>query len=141
MTEDEHKVEHFYSIGQEESNAKQLGCTANEAKDSIFHEISSLVDFKIIDFSAASKYSQIIIAGEKNIEDGLYDHEMPDKTKAKGLLHFYKEGGAWKFLSETRYEEAKKAGTIPTVCFATKCGIKNMGKVLDTLSLFNESEE
>lgn len=66
---------------------------------------------------------------------------MPDKTTAKGLLHFYKEGGAWKFLSEAQFEEAKKANTLPEVCFATKCNIKNMSKVLDTVDTFKDSEE
>jgi len=93
-------VEHFYSIGKEETNFKHLGCTSGEATDEIFHEISTLADFKIIDFSAASKYSMVIIGGEEKIEDNLYEHEMPDKTKAKGLLHFYKNEGAWKFLDE-----------------------------------------
>lgn len=141
MTEDENNVEHFYSIGKEETNNKHLGCTTTEAAENIFHEISLLVDFKIVDFSAASKYSQVIIGGEDSVEDNLYEHELPDKTKAKGLLHFYKEGGAWKFLSEAQYNEAKAANTLPAVCFATKCGIKNISKVLESVELFKDSEE
>lgn len=141
MTVDENNEEHFFSIGKEETNNKHLGCTTTEAAESIFHEIETLKDFKIVDFAAASKYSQIIIGGEENVEDGLYEHELPDKTKAKGLLHFYKEGGAWKFLSEADYDLSKKANTLPAVCFATKCGIKNISKVLETLELFKDSEE
>lgn len=141
MAVDQDNVEHFYSIGKEETNFKHLGCTSGEAADEIFHEISTLADFKIIDFSAASKYSMVIIGGEEKIEDGLYEHEMPDKTKAKGLLHFYKKDGAWKFLDEAQYDEAKKAGTIPDVCFATKCGIKNFDKTLENVDLFLDSEK
>jgi prefoldin subunit 5 len=51
------------------------------------------------------------------------------------------EGGAWKFLSEAQYTAAQKANTLPDVCFATKCSINNMSKVLETLDVFKDSEE
>lgn len=33
MTEDENKVEHFYSIGKEETSSKHLGCSTTEAAE------------------------------------------------------------------------------------------------------------
>ena len=83
----------------------------------------------------------VIIGGEAKAEDNLYEHELPDKTKANGIIHFYKKGGEWKFLDKAQYVEAKNAGTLPAVCFAAKCGIKNMVDTLESIPMFKDSEK
>jgi alpha-tubulin suppressor-like RCC1 family protein len=100
LTEDKANKRRFFSIGKEETNFKHLGTTSSDAADTIFHEIIALQDFPIVDFSAASKYSMVIVGGEVKADDGLYEHELPDNTKAKGVLHFYKKGGKWQFLNK-----------------------------------------
>jgi hypothetical protein len=64
LAEDKTNKRRFFSIGKEETNFKHLGTTSSDAADMIFHEIIALQDFPIVDFSAASKYSMVIVGGE-----------------------------------------------------------------------------
>ena len=48
---------------------------------------------------------------------------IPDKPEATGLIHFYENGGVWKFLSEEEYE-AKK-GELPALSFASRHPIED----------------
>lgn len=62
----------------------------------------------------------VIMAGDEKPVDDLYVHKLPSGDSI-GLVHFYKkDDGSWIYLNEKQYDEAKKEGTVPDVCFATK---------------------
>lgn len=54
----------LYSIGKDEANFKNLGCSAESAKTDIIRKVTNLADLDIIDFSAASNFSMIIMKGD-----------------------------------------------------------------------------
>jgi len=41
---------HLYSLGKEESNFKHLGCSKEQASESVFREMIQFNDYEIIDF-------------------------------------------------------------------------------------------
>ena len=51
---------------------------------------------------------------------------IPNKPEASGLIHFYKEGGEWRFVEETEY--AAKKDQLPAMCFATRSPIANFSE-------------
>jgi alpha-tubulin suppressor-like RCC1 family protein len=67
----------LYSIGKDESNFKNLGCTQQQAGESVIRKIPHFADLEIADFSACSLFSMIILKGEKLATDGLYEHKLP----------------------------------------------------------------
>lgn len=89
----------LYSIGKEESNNKHLGIQAKDHDESVYREIQSFIDFEVQDFSASAKFSMVIIKGDEKIQDGLYQHQLADGSKAQGLLHFYKKEDKWYYVS------------------------------------------
>jgi alpha-tubulin suppressor-like RCC1 family protein len=68
----------LYSIGQDESNFKNLGCTQQQAQESCIRKITTLADLEIQDFSACSLFSMIIMKGEASPQDNLYTHKLAD---------------------------------------------------------------
>ena len=42
----------------------------------------------------------IILKGEKNATDGLYDHKLSDENIVQGVLHAYQKDGKWEFMSQ-----------------------------------------
>lgn len=117
-------VKKFYSIGKEESNFKHLGISAKNQDNEVYREIPVFTDFEIQDFSASAKYSLVIIKGEEKPEVGLYEHELADGSKAKGILHFYKKEGKWHYVSQEDYEAKKDS--LPDLCLAIKCPITDL---------------
>jgi len=79
----------LYSLGKEESNYKHLGCSKEQANEGVYRELSMFNDFEIIDFCASHKYNMIVIAGDENITDGLYEHKLSPNLTVNGLLHAY----------------------------------------------------
>lgn len=41
----------------------------------------------------------VILGGEKNPADGLYEHKLENGITAKGVLHAYQKDGKWHFMS------------------------------------------
>jgi len=35
----------------------------------------------------------VIIAGDKNPQEDFYTHSLPNKTSAKGVVHFFQQDG------------------------------------------------
>ena len=48
---------------------------------------------------------------------------IPDKPDEQGLIHFYRDNGAWVFVTESEYEEKK--AELPRLVFATRHSIKD----------------
>lgn len=72
----------------------------------------------------------VIMKGEKNATDNLYEHKLPNSTNAQGILHAYQDqSGKWCFMSEAEYNLNKES--LPPVCIAFKCPIPNMEAVLN----------
>ena len=69
---------------------------------------------KVVDFACSRDGTCIIQEGEKANMPSI----IPDKPDATGLIHFYKSGDEWKFLTEEEYE-AKK-GELPALSFACR---------------------
>lgn len=118
----------LYAVGQEhEGNYQHLGKKdKKDLKESErVHLLGEFDAEEILDFAAAKHSTIVLIAGPgKNMNEGLYQHELPDGTKSHGLIHFYKKAGNWVFLPAEQYE-AKKA-ELPAVCFAAKCPLKDI---------------
>lgn len=51
-------------------------------------------------------------------------HSLPDGNMAMGMLHCYKKGDEWKFVTEDEYEQKKNE--LPDICWAFKCPIKDI---------------
>ena len=51
---------------------------------------------------------------------------IPDLPEETGLIHFYRESGQWKFISQTAYESKKVL--LPAISFATKVPIEDFKK-------------
>lgn len=80
---------------------------------------------KILDFSAGAEVSIVIVDGPaEKFTDRLYRHDLPDGRTTRGLIHFYKQGGEWHFVTEDEYEQKKHE--LPALCFATKCPITSI---------------
>jgi hypothetical protein len=120
----------LFSLGKEEANFKHLGCSKESAGESVIHEMTAFSDFTIKSFCAATKYNQIIIAGEKEANDGLYEHQIGDKVST-GLMHAYQKDGKWIFVGESELESRKSE--LPDVCIAFKCPIKDAEKALSNV--------
>jgi len=54
----------LYSIGKDENNYKNLGCTQLQAEESVIRKIPHFADLEIQDFSACSLFSMVIMKGE-----------------------------------------------------------------------------
>lgn len=128
----------LYSMGKEEANFKHLGCSKEQASESVLHEITAYSDFNVLSFSAGTKYNQIIVAGEKKADDGLYEHQIGDKV-SKGLMHAYQKDNKWIFVGEEEFEARK--GELPDVCIAFKCPIKDAEKVLSNTKFFPQLDQ
>jgi hypothetical protein len=74
----------------------------------------------------------LVVEGDKNPTDGLYEHE--EYGSKKGLLHAYKKADEWKFIAEDEFEERKHE--LPEVSFAFKCPIREMVNVLNNPKIF-----
>jgi hypothetical protein len=118
----------LYSVGLAvNSDYVHLGVTEEEeaqVAEVPFREIKTFSDRKLVDFLAHDLASLVILEGGETVTDNLYAHSLPDGRQAKGLLHLYKEKGAWKFLTESEYESKK--GELPDLCFAIKCPIEDV---------------
>ena len=55
------KRSRLYSLGKEEANFRHLGCSKEQASEGVMREITSLSDFKVLSFCAATKYNLIIV--------------------------------------------------------------------------------
>ena len=102
LFEDETGLQKLYSVGQDENNYFHLGITQQEAEEKtiFYREISAFRGFNIVDFVAGYRTSFVIIQGDKEPTDGLYEHKIGRDNVAKGLLHFYKDAnGQWVFVS------------------------------------------
>lgn len=133
LVEDANKKQKLFSVGKEDTNFKHLGTTQQIAAESVAREIIYFSDFKIVDFAASHKFSTVVVGGDSSFEDSLYKHELPSGEKASGLVHFYKQGDKWTFLSESQYDAAVKSNSVPDVCFAIKTPITNWESALKAL--------
>jgi hypothetical protein len=109
MVEDQvTKQERLLSIGVDDKNFNHLGISQSEADDKtkFYREISYFSGFKIKDFTAGNRSSYVVVEGDKDYCDNLYEHSIPEvDSKAKGFLHFYKDtNGKFVYLSEAEYE-------------------------------------
>jgi len=117
----------LYSVGAKVgSDFAHLGVSEDKVgeEDTPFREIPSFSDREVADFAAHDSSSLVIVTGSGSPANDLYNHVLPDGSKSKGLLHFYKKGDKWEFLPSEQYE-AKKAD-LPDICFAIKCPIADI---------------
>ena len=49
---------------------------------------------------------------------------IPEQPDATGMIHFYKQGGEWKFMRHEEYESQKDS--LPDLCFATRHHITDL---------------
>jgi hypothetical protein len=78
----------------------------------------------VADFKAHAVASIVVIEGPESPQEDLYNHVLPDGKKAKGMLHLYKKGDEWQYVTEEEYE-AKKS-ELPDLCFAVRCPIEDI---------------
>lgn len=98
-----------------------------------------LIDIDIVDFSASTEYSTIIMQGEKLASDNLYEHKLPDGSVASGILHIYQKDSKWHYMSEQQYQETK-GKDLPDVCIALKYPISNIDSFFNGPKAFIQSE-
>ena len=72
-----------------------------------------------MDFACSRSATCVIMQGEKPPQGSI----IPDKPEATGLIHFYKSGDEWKFITEDEYEEKK--GELPALSFACRHSIED----------------
>jgi len=46
----------------------------------------------------------VILGGDNNPDDGLYEHKLSDGNLAKGTLHAYVKDDKWRFMSQKEYD-------------------------------------
>ena len=104
LFEDKEGHELLYSVGIESSDfSSHLGVSEEKANNPEipFNVIPTFNDRKVLDFCAHDgQASIVIVAGVDNEKGGIYHHNLPGGKTAKGLLHFYKQGDSWHFVSE-----------------------------------------
>jgi alpha-tubulin suppressor-like RCC1 family protein len=78
---DEKGRKKLYSIGKQDEKStiinKALGVSAQEATDSICHEIIAFNDLDIVDFSATTQHSIVIMKGEESPTENVGTHKLP----------------------------------------------------------------
>ena len=87
----------------------------------------------IVDFSASTEFSMIIMKGEKLTNENFQEHKLPDGSTTSGVLHVYQKENKWHYMSEKEYSETK-GENLPDVCLAFKYPITNVD------SFFNGSK-
>jgi hypothetical protein len=95
-----------------------------------FRRIPAFVNRRVKSFLAHSNQGSLVMCNDGS--ENLYEHTLPDGSKAQGLLHFYPKpqtGSSlgtkeFVFLSESEYEQQKDS--LPPLCFAIKCPIANL---------------
>lgn len=113
----------FYCVGLK-SDGKHLGESYDKDAQTM-HEQVAFKGRKILDFAAGTDVSLVVVDGPTDkFTDRLYRHELPDGRTARGLIHFYKQGDEWHFVTEDEYEQKKHE--LPALCFATKCPISGI---------------
>lgn len=122
----------LYSIGHNEVSFFALGITSIEAQDATtyYREVTAFRGFNIVDFTAGHRTSHVIIEGDKNILDGINEHNMDciDGNVVKGVLHFYFDSAdQLQFVTPEDYESKKNE--IPDVCYAIKAPISSFEKL------------
>ena len=117
----------LWSIGNKSgSEFAHLGAPEDKVGDEEkpFREIQIFSDRVVADFQAHSSASIVVIEGPESPQEDLYNHVLPEGRKAKGLLHLYKKGDQWQYVTEEEYE-AKKS-ELPDLCFAVRCPIADV---------------
>lgn len=119
----------LYSVGVESAdNFVHLGCSEEAAAvdhETPFREIPIFSQRKILSFQAHdSPASIVLIEGDEKLNNGFYNHRLPGGKVAHGMLHFYKKGGEWHYVSEDEYQ-SKKA-SLPAITFAARCPINDI---------------
>lgn len=106
-----------------------LGITSIEAQDvtTYYREVTAFRGFNIVDFTAGHRTSHVIIEGDKNILDGINEHNIEGNAD-KGVLHFYIDSmEQLHFIAPADYESKK--GDIPDICYAIKAPISSIEKL------------
>lgn len=92
----------LYSAGNETAdNFAHLGCSEEQATDpeTPFREVAALSQRKLLAFCAHdAPASLVVVAGDEELNKGLYNHKLPGGKIAHGLLHFYKKGDQWCYV-------------------------------------------
>jgi hypothetical protein len=57
-------------------------------------------------------------------EEKSLEHSLPDGRKVKGLLHFYKKGDQWNYVTSDEYEQKKNE--LPALSFAMKYPVADL---------------
>ena len=82
--------------------------------------IGDLISHEHIVSFACTRNSTIIVMQKNKYQLPSID---PAQSENRDLIHFYKTGNDWKFVTQSEY--AMKKNTIPEICFATRHPIKN----------------
>ena len=77
---------------------------------------------KISDYAVTKNAVLYLIQGENKQPVSM----VPNKPEATGLVHFFKKGGNWVFVTEDEYEAKKNE--LPQLCFATRYPIANFSE-------------
>jgi len=64
---------------------------------------------------------------------------MPNEPNNRDLVHFYKKGQEWFFVSQEKYTIERD--NIPLICFATRHPIKDFSNIKDNTSFLPNLEE
>jgi hypothetical protein len=127
LFEDDKGNDVLYSVGTKaDGEYHMLGVPSGETNDTTkpFREIVSYKGREIVDFIAHKYSTLLILGGAKKFDINRSVHHLPGDKSATGLIHFYKKGDEWVFLSEDEYKEKKNE--IPDICFATKYPIDDI---------------
>ena len=84
---------------------------------------SSINHNDVVDFACTREATWVIM--QKKVEP--LPSIIPDKADYRGLVHFYKQGGQWRFIEEDDLE--MEHGRLPDICFATRHPIKDWDRV------------
>lgn len=118
----------LYAAGIETAdNFAHLGCNEDQANDTEtpFREVATLSQRRVLALKAHdAPASLLIVAGDDELNKGLYNHSLPAGKVAHGLLHFYKQGDEWKYVNHEDYQTKSKE--LPQICFAIRCPISDI---------------
>ena len=95
-----------------------FGSSAKKLAEGLIHQIVDIDADKVVDFACTYSAVAYLIGGDNKSPASF----VPNKPNATGLIHFYKQEGSWKYVTEDEFE-AKKA-ELPKLTYATRHSIQ-----------------
>jgi hypothetical protein len=92
----------FYGLAEDvlsESAKRFGGSTVKKVYGNCIAKLGGFSANKVVDFACGKMFTVMIMKGEEKQPPSF----VPNKPVAEGLIHFYKKGADWQFITEEEY--------------------------------------